>query len=146
MKVQIDTGLAGVFGAKKTPGPTPTAPTAKAPTPPPAETKVSNVSQKETAVVKDERSRQIDEFMKKVVESRTVRDTPPPPPAPPSSRMLEQTRLEMERGKARTAEHAAQMHANPPPPVVEPKSVPVFRPADYVPDAKSGNIKAQNIR
>lgn len=65
-----------------------------------------------------------------------------PPTQPVAPRVAEQTRLEMEAGKAAVAKHAqAQAHRAPRPPE-PPTSVPIFRPEDYVPNHSQGNIQA----
>lgn len=63
-------------------------------------------------------------------------------PPPVSERMAEQTRLEMEAGRKRVEEFDAMQASRPrPTPIVDPRegtSVPVFRPADFVPDQRKG--------
>lgn len=65
-----------------------------------------------------------------------------PPPQPVAPRIAEQTRLEMEAGKAAVAKHAAAQSMRAPRPAEPPTSVPIFRPDDYVPNNAQGNIQA----
>ena len=90
------------------------------------------------------------DFVHAIMEARKPPEKPEyVPPAPPPA-VLEQTRLEMEAGKKRVAEFAAQeemrkeVHErNRKDKWADKGSVEVFRPDDYVPDPKKGqgNIK-----
>lgn len=65
-------------------------------------------------------------------------DAPRPPMAVPPA-IAEQTRLEMEAGRAAVAKHAADRLNRPrPQPEEQPGTVSVFRPEDYVPDQRKG--------
>jgi len=91
------------------------------------------------------------DFRDAILAARAPLVKPPyVPPAPPPA-MVEQTRLEMEAGRKRVMEFAAEevarreaheRHKNDK--WADKGSVEVFRPADYVPDQKKGegNIKA----
>jgi hypothetical protein len=69
-----------------------------------------------------------------------------PPPVPPA--VAEATRLEMEAGRKRIAEHEAAAAHRPRPPV-DPReggSRPVIRPDDYVPNFKQGQVPSNSFR
>lgn len=88
------------------------------------------------------------DFVEQVMALRVPEAVPaPPPPIPP--RIAEQTRLEMEAGKARVKEFEAQQASRPrPAPAPDGTMTAVFRPEDYIPDPKKGqgNLASASAR
>lgn len=92
-----------------------------------------------------EEANRIRDFEAAIVASRTPLPVPEYIPPKPAPAILEQTRLEMEAGKKRVAEFAAEeatrreIHeANKRDKWADKGSVEIFRPADYVPDQRKG--------
>lgn len=87
------------------------------------------------------------DFTIKVLAARQKNDEPEQPPPPLAPRIAEQTNAEIAAGRKMNAHHAAlQVHR----PKVEPeldKHQAVFRPGDYVPDAKKGQgyVQSRNL-
>ena len=83
----------------------------------------------EPAISANERAKR--EFFKKVMEARS-KPAVNVAPEPVSTRVLNQTELELEAGRKAVAKHAQQMKNRPPPPapgLSEGTMTPVFRPA-----------------
>jgi len=64
---------------------------------------------------------------------------------PVAPRILEQTRLEMEAGRAAVAKAEAAKPQSRPQPQQDPGVTPVFRPADYVPNMNKGNVGGRTL-
>ena len=64
---------------------------------------------------------------------------------PVAPRILEQTRLEMEAGRAAVAKAEAAKPQSRPQPQQDPGVTPVFRPADYVPKMNKGNVGGRTL-
>lgn len=77
-----------------------------------------------------------DQFLAQLIEQRNAPDPTPPAPPPIPPRIMDQTRAEMEAGRARVARFEAQEAARPkqaPPSEKEGLMTPVHRPGDHVP-------------
>lgn len=99
-----------------------------------------------------EAEQQKHDFVRRVLASRQqarVDDAPKAPqPIPPA--ISKQTEREMEAGRKANQKHAEFHAVKPMPPHPDPTttptgSVPVFRPADYVPNMKQGNVNARSL-
>lgn len=91
-------------------------------------------------------------FIRKIIEARQAAqaeaEQAPPAQAGMTERQLSQTELEIKRGKERQA-HFAAIDASRPPRPVDPTagtSTPVHRPADFVPNMNSGNVRATTLK
>jgi hypothetical protein len=76
-----------------------------------------------------------------IYETRATSAVKPYTPPPVSEAQMEQTRLEMEAGRAAVAKHAAAQAHRPAPVRNDPRegnTTTVFRPDDYVPDPRKG--------
>ena len=91
-----------------------------------------------------EQDRKKREFTEAVLAARQPK-TPVNVVQPVAPRILEQTRLEMEAGRAAVAKAEAAKPQSRPQPQQDPGVTPVFRPADYVPKMNKGNVGGRTL-